>query len=95
MNNSSPLLNFKEKAKGSSFLSPKDVKYDMNLGYWICKDGEPLINKMINSKNNTLYCQTTLTKTRESIDQIESSKKYYFHLKYLKLLLQNMNFLLS
>lgn len=72
MNTQSPLLKFKERAFNPQNIDQEEVKYDLELGYWICEDGIPLINKMIESKNEPLLGQTTKTATRESIDQVES-----------------------
>lgn len=72
MNNKSPLLNFKENCINPQNEGPEDAKYDLELGYWICEDGKPLITRMIESTNESLIGQTTKTATRESIDQAES-----------------------
>lgn len=72
MNSPSPLLNFKERAFNSSEPPPQESHYDLALGYWVCKDGKPLIKKMIEENNDVALGQTTKTATRESIDQVES-----------------------
>jgi hypothetical protein len=72
MNNSYPLLKFKEPCETpADSLSPWP-KYDFALGYWVDKDGKPFVHSLIDHSESTLFAQTTKTATREGSDQSES-----------------------
>lgn len=72
MNAESPILKFKEVVHNSCLHEPDDNYYNMELGYWVCKDGRPLVKLIIDSKNESPFAETTKTATREGTDQVES-----------------------
>jgi hypothetical protein len=73
MNQRSPLLNYRIDCDIKDIIYDEQNHYDFALGLWLNKAGEPLIKNYILSQSDAKFCESLLTKTRESIDRSEVS----------------------
>ena len=72
MNQKSPLLYYRIKCNSEPTVN-EDTNYDIALGVWIDKSGEPIIKKYMERQLVEVRGETLITETREGIDRSEKS----------------------